>query len=89
MVGTLSPWPAEHHMPRYFIVTSDHVTVRDDEGVQLSGRDALRDTLRRLLTEILRDEGYRTEVNEFTAQAYDEAGKLVMSARANFSATDQ
>lgn len=75
-------------MPRYFIVTSDHITVKDDEGVQLSGRDALRDTLRRLLTDILRDEGYRTEVNAFTAQAYDEAGKLVMSASASFSATD-
>lgn len=75
-------------MPRYFIVTSDRITVRDDEAVQLSGRDALRDTLRRLLTDILRDEGYRTEVNAFTARAYDEAGKLVMSASANFSATD-
>lgn len=76
-------------MPRYFIVTSDHVTVRDDDGVLLSGRDALCDTLRRLLTEVLRDEGYRTGVNEFTAQAYDETGKLVMSARASFSITDQ
>ncbi|XYD12183.1 hypothetical protein R1A27_34240 (plasmid) [Methylobacterium sp. NMS12] len=75
-------------MPRYFIVTSDCITIRDDEGVQLSGRDALRDTLRRMLTDILRDEGYRTEVNAFTAQAYDEAGMLVMSASANFSATD-
>jgi hypothetical protein len=27
-------------------------------------------------------------VNAFTARAYDEAGKLVMSASANFSATD-
>lgn len=54
----------------------------------MSGRDALRYTLRRLLTDILRDEGYRTEVNAFTARAYDEAGKLVMSASANFSATD-
>lgn len=54
----------------------------------MSGRDALRYTLRRLLTDILRDEGYRTEVNAFTARACDEAGKLVMSASANFSATD-
>ena len=75
-------------MPRYFIVTSDRITVRDDEGVHLSGRDGLRVTLRGLLTDILRDEGYRTEVNAFTARAYDEAGKLVMSASANFSATD-
>ncbi len=76
-------------MPRYFISTSDHVKVMDDEGVIVSTRAELRDLIRRTLTAILKDEGEWTQVNEFTAQAYDETGKLVMSARASFSITEQ
>lgn len=76
-------------MPHYYISTSDHVAVLDDEGIDLPGLDALRILLRRTLTEILRDEGDRTGVNEFTARAYDENMRLIMSARVGFSITDQ
>jgi hypothetical protein len=74
---------------RYFINTANHVTVVDEEGVELPNLSALRDLLRRVLTEILRDEGAQTGANDFTAQAYDDVGRLVMSARASFSITDQ
>lgn len=76
-------------MPRYFVSTTNHVTVMDEEGVELTSRYALRGLLRRVLTEILQDEGNQASVNDFSAQAYDEGGKLVMSARASFSITDQ
>lgn len=85
----LPPQVAELRMARYFISTTNHVTVMDKEGVDLTSRDALRDFLRRVLTEILQDEGSLTGVNDFSAQAYDESGKLIMSARASFSITDQ
>lgn len=76
-------------MPRYFINTTDHVAVLDDEGVVLPDRDALRALLRDTLTAILRDEGESTGVNEFSAQAYDEDGRLVMQAKASFFVVDQ
>jgi len=44
-------------MPRYFISTANHVMIMDEEGVELSSREALGDMLRRALIEILRDEG--------------------------------
>ncbi|MCJ2133407.1 hypothetical protein MKK69_04905 [Methylobacterium sp. J-026] len=74
---------------RYFINTANHVTAIDEEGVELPSPSALRDLLRRALTEIMRDEECQTGVDEFTAQAYDDVGRLVMSARASFSITDQ
>ncbi|KQS47170.1 hypothetical protein ASG32_31980 [Methylobacterium sp. Leaf361] len=76
-------------MSRYFISTDDHVEVMDEEGVEVPSRDALRELLRLTLTAILRDEGRRTGVDEFTAKAFDERGCLVMKARASFSITDQ
>ncbi len=76
-------------MSRYFISTDDHVEVMDEEGVEVPSRDALRELLRQTLTAILRDEGRRTGVDEFTAKAFDERGCLVMQARASFSITDQ
>ena len=76
-------------MSRYFITTVNGVEVDDDEGVELPNRAALRMMLRQTLTAILHDEAEADGMNEFTAQAYDEAGRLVMSARASFSATDQ
>ena len=78
----------ETPMPRYFIDTADHVAVRDDEGTVLPDRAALRDLLRRTLTALLHDEGEETGVNDFTARAYDEDGRLVMRARASFHVVD-
>lgn len=76
-------------MSRYFITTVNGVEVDDEEGVELPNREALRMMLRQTLTAILHDEAEANGVNEFTAQAYDEAGRLVMSARVSFSVTDQ
>lgn len=76
-------------MPRYFISTADHVEVMDDEGVEVSSREALRLLLRQTLTAILHDEGELTGVNEFTAKAFDEEGRLVMQAQASFFVVDQ
>ena len=76
-------------MSRYFITTINGVEVDDDEGVDLPNREALRIMLCQTLTAILHDEAGADGENEFTAQAYDEAGQLVMSARASFSVTDQ
>jgi hypothetical protein len=74
---------------RYFINTADHVEVMDEEGVELPSLAALRDLLRKTLTAILHDEGNETGVDEFTAQAYDASGRLVMRARVSFFITDQ
>ncbi|MCJ2052825.1 DUF6894 family protein [Methylobacterium sp. J-070] len=74
-------------MSRYFIGTANGVKVMDEEGVEVSSDEALRTMLRHTLTAILHDEGHRTGVNEITAKAYDEAGQLVMQARATFSIT--
>lgn len=76
-------------MSRYFISTTDHVTVMDEEGVEVPDREALRALLRQTLTAILHDEGARTGVNEFTARAFDEDGRLVMRAQASFFIVDQ
>lgn len=76
-------------MSRYFISTADHVEVMDEEGVEVQNRDDLRHLLRQTLTAILHDEGRRTGVDEFTAKAYDEAGRLVMRAQASFFVMDQ
>jgi len=74
---------------RYFITTVNGVEVDDEEGVELPNREALCMMLRQTLTAILHDEADADGLNEFTARAYDEAGRMVMSARASFSATDQ
>jgi hypothetical protein len=76
-------------LSRYFISTDDHIEVMDEEGVEVPDLGALRDLLRQTLTAILRDEGEMTGVNEFTAKAFDERGRLVMQARASFYITDQ
>ncbi|UIY45776.1 DUF6894 family protein [Methylobacterium radiotolerans] len=76
-------------MSRYFISTADHVEVMDDEGVEVSSREALRLLLRQTLTAILHDEGELTGVNECTAKAFDEEGRLVMQAQASFFVVDQ
>ena len=76
-------------MPRYFIDTFDHVDAIDEEGTMLADSAALRKLLRAALTEILRDEGGRRDVNEFAASARDESGRRVMTARISFSITVQ
>lgn len=76
-------------MSRYFISTVNGAEIDDEEGVELPNLEALRMMLRQTLTAILHDEAEADGVNEFTARAYDEAGRLVMSAQASFSTTDQ
>ena len=85
----LPPQSIELRVVRYFISTTNHVMIMDEEGVELSSREALGDLLRRALIEILRDEGDLTGVNEYSAHAYDESGRRVLSARVCFSLTDQ
>ncbi|TXM98879.1 hypothetical protein FV242_27360 [Methylobacterium sp. WL64] len=75
-------------MSRYFISTANGVEVQDDEGVELLNHDALRTMLHQSLTEILRDEGDAHGVEEYTAKAFVEDGRLVMQARATFSVTE-
>ncbi|SEF40919.1 hypothetical protein SAMN04488144_101137 [Methylobacterium sp. 190mf] len=76
-------------MSRYFINTANGSEVMDEEGIDLPSLDALRTLLRRALTEMMCDEATAIGVNKYTARAYDEAGRLVMSAQANFSITDR
>lgn len=76
-------------MPRYFITTSDHVCVTDDEGVVVQDRARLRALMRNTLLAILHDEGMRTGVDEFSAEAHDEAGLCIMRAKASFVVADQ
>ncbi|KAA0111703.1 hypothetical protein CIW48_30630 [Methylobacterium sp. P1-11] len=76
-------------MSRYFISTANGHEVQDEEGVELSSRDALRTVLRHTLTAILHDEAEERPGDAVTARAYDEDGRLVMSARASFSVADQ
>jgi hypothetical protein len=80
---------SEACVSRYFISTANHVEILDDEGVEVSSREALRSLLRQTLTAILHHEGEHTGVNEFTAKAYDEGGRLVMRAQASFFIVDQ
>lgn len=70
-------------MSRYFISTANGHVVEDDEGIELSGRGALRALLGRTLTAILHDECAIDGSKECSARAYDEDGKLVMQARAS------
>ena len=76
-------------MSRYFISTANGHEVQDEEGVELSGREALRTMLRKTLTAILHDEGAIDGATECSARAYNEDGKLVMRARASIDITDQ
>lgn len=76
-------------MSLYFISTTEHIEVTDNEGIDLPNLDALRDLLRRTLSTILADEGEKTGVDEFTARAYDEDGRLVMRAKTSFFTVDQ
>ncbi len=76
-------------MSRYFISTADHVEVMDEESVEVPNREALRLLLRQTLMAILHDEGEVAGVNELTAKAYDEDGRLVMRAQASFFVVDQ
>jgi len=76
-------------MPRYFINTANHIEVLDEEGTELRDLSALRKLVRHALIDILRDEGDITGVNEYTAKAYDEGGRLVMISRIEFNIYDQ
>jgi len=75
-------------MSRYFISTANGHEVQDEEGVELSGREALRTILQKTLTAILHDEDAVDGATECTARAYDEDGLLVMRARASIDLTD-
>lgn len=85
----LPPLTAESSMPRYFITTSDHIRAEDNEGSVLTDRAAVRTLLRETLIAILQDEGLRTGVDEFTAEARDGGGRCVMRAKISFVVADQ
>jgi hypothetical protein len=74
---------------RYFINTTSHVEIIDQDGVEVPSRGALRGLLRRVLIELMRDEDEEAGANHYSAHAYDEDGRLVMSAQASLSVTDQ
>ena len=68
-------------MPRYFITTSDGFQAHDDEGLVLPDIDALATMLRQTLATMLRDEGGQGSSNEFWADASDETGRCVLTAK--------
>lgn len=68
-------------MPRYFITTTDGFEAHDDEGLVLPGPDALAKVLRQTLAAMLHDEGVEGGRNEFSAKAYDEDGRQVLTAK--------
>ncbi|MDP4026769.1 hypothetical protein Q8W71_29620 [Methylobacterium sp. NEAU 140] len=72
-------------MPRYFVTTSDGVMVQDGEGTELPDLDALEKLLRQTLAAIMSDEGKPGSRNEFRADAADERGERVMTARMSLS----
>ncbi|MDP4027305.1 hypothetical protein Q8W71_32605 [Methylobacterium sp. NEAU 140] len=72
-------------MPRYFISTSDGFQAHDPEGIELPDTEALARMLRRTLAAILADEGTEGGRNEFWADALDERGERVMTARVSLS----
>jgi len=76
-------------VPRYFISTANGHEVRDEEGVELSGREALRTLLQKTLTAILHDESANGGTTECSARACDEDGRLVMQARVSIDIAEQ
>lgn len=72
-------------MPRYFITTIDGFEAHDDEGLVLAGPDALAKVLRQTLAAMLHDEGTEGGRNEFSAKAYDEDGRPVLTARVSMT----
>lgn len=73
-------------MPRYFVSTSDGVQAHDEEGLVLPDLDELSVVMRQTLAAMLHDERQesdRDERSEFIAEAHDEDGHQVMTARVN------
>jgi hypothetical protein len=66
-------------MPRYFIDTFDSIIVIDDVGQDLPNEDAVRETVRRTLAGMLRDEHKGAPAAQFRAEVRDEAGKSVLT----------
>ena len=73
-------------MPRLFISTPDCPAC--DEGIDLADAGGLRDLMRKVLADILQDEGERTGIDTIEAEARDEGGRLLMKARISFFADD-
>ncbi|MDP4027228.1 hypothetical protein Q8W71_32155 [Methylobacterium sp. NEAU 140] len=72
-------------MPRYLVTTYDGITVSDPGGIELPDLDALAIVLRQTLSAIMHDEGGRPGRNEFWADAHNECGERVMTARVSLS----
>lgn len=70
--------------PRFYISTPD--CPAGDEGIQLADARGLRDLMRKVLADILQDEGGRSGINVIEAEARDEEGRPVMRVAISFSA---
>ena len=70
-------------MPRYFVTTSDGSQAHDAEGLVLPSLDELSVVMRQTLAVMLHDESREGGCREFDAQAHDESGHRVMTARIN------
>ena len=68
-------------MPRYFITTFDGFQAHDDEGLVLPDAHALAKLLRQSLAGILLDASIRSGGDEFWAEAHDDNGQHVMTAK--------
>ena len=75
-------------MPRYFVTTSDGFQAHDDEGLVLPDTPALAKILRQSLASILLDESMRGGGDEFWAEALDEDGRRVMTAKIKVSVAE-
>ena len=73
-------------MPRFYISTPD--CPASEEGVDLADARGLRDLMRKVLADILQDEGERTGIDAIDAEARDEAGRPLMRAAIRFSTVD-
>lgn len=68
-------------MPRYFLTTaSQHLKVRDDEGVDVSGDEALNELICKSLAEMFAAEVNREKHQSFSVYASDESGDEVVKA---------
>ena len=75
-------------MPRYFITTSDGVPAHDEEGLVLPDTRGLGRILRQDLISIMLDEGLKHGQDEFWAEALDEGGRRIMTAKIKLSVTE-
>lgn len=70
-------------MPRYFITAPEGFSTHGADGLVLPDTTALATVLRQTLAVMLHDEGQGDSETEFNAEARDENGHQVMTARLN------